>query len=65
MLIIGIDPGINGSICFFNDGKIIDLDGIRLQNDKGWFLIRASNTQNQITCRAEALNIKYVFIVSL
>ena len=25
MLIIGIDPGINGSICLFNDGKIIDL----------------------------------------
>ena len=25
MLIIGIDPGISGSICFFNDGKIIDL----------------------------------------
>ena len=25
MLIIGIDPGISGSLCFFNDGKIIDL----------------------------------------
>ena len=25
MLIIGIDPGITGSICFFEDGKIIDL----------------------------------------
>tara|TARA_Y100001970_G_scaffold293628_1_gene441794 strand:- start:2740 stop:3234 length:495 start_codon:yes stop_codon:yes gene_type:complete len=25
MLIIGIDPGISGSICFFEDGKIIDL----------------------------------------
>ena len=24
----------------------------------GWFLIRASNTQNQLTCRAEALNKK-------
>ena len=24
MLIIGIDPGITGSICFFQDGKIID-----------------------------------------
>ena len=37
-------------------GKIIDIDGIRVENDKGWFLIRASNTQNQLTCRAEALN---------
>ena len=25
MLIIGIDPGISGSICFFENGKIIDL----------------------------------------
>ena len=25
MLIIGIDPGITGSICFFEDGKVIDL----------------------------------------
>ena len=25
MLIIGIDPGITGSICFFEDGKIIDV----------------------------------------
>ena len=25
MLVIGIDPGITGSICFFEDGKVIDL----------------------------------------
>tara|TARA_B100000902_G_scaffold347859_1_gene355418 strand:+ start:1020 stop:1514 length:495 start_codon:yes stop_codon:yes gene_type:complete len=25
MIIIGIDPGITGSICFFQDGKIIDV----------------------------------------
>ena len=25
MLIIGIDPGISGSICFFEDGKIFDV----------------------------------------
>ena len=25
MLVIGIDPGITGSICFFEDGKIIDV----------------------------------------
>ena len=37
-------------------GVIIDIDGIRVENDIGWFLIRASNTQNQLTCRAEALN---------
>ena len=25
MLIIGIDPGISGSICFFEDGNILDV----------------------------------------
>ena len=25
MLIIGIDPGLSGSICFFRDGKILDV----------------------------------------
>ena len=25
MIIIGIDPGISGSICFFQDGKIVDV----------------------------------------
>ncbi len=25
MLIIGIDPGISGSLCFFKDGKVIDV----------------------------------------
>ena len=40
------------------EGEVIDIDGVRVQNDLGWFLIRASNTQNQLTCRAEALNKK-------
>jgi crossover junction endodeoxyribonuclease RuvC len=25
MIVIGIDPGISGSICFFQEGKIIDV----------------------------------------
>ena len=25
MLIIGIDPGISGAVCFFEDGKILDI----------------------------------------
>ena len=40
------------------DGEIISIDGIRVQNNKGWFLIRASNTQNQLTCRAESISEK-------
>ena len=46
------------------DGKIISIDGIRVENNLGWFLIRASNTQNQLTCRAEALNKKDLIILT-
>ena len=35
-------------------GNIIDIDGIRVETDEGWFLMRASNTQNQLTCRVES-----------
>ena len=38
------------------EGKVIDIDGIRVENSKGWILIRASNTQNQLTCRAESID---------
>lgn len=38
--------------------KIIDIDGVRVENDDGWFLMRASNTQNQLTCRAESTSEK-------
>ena len=36
------------------NGKIHDIDGIRVETDEGWFLMRASNTQNQLTCRVES-----------
>ncbi|MDC0194928.1 phosphomannomutase/phosphoglucomutase [Alphaproteobacteria bacterium] len=38
------------------DNKIIDIDGVRVENNDGWFLVRASNTQNQLTCRAESIS---------
>ena len=38
------------------DQKIIDIDGVRIENEDGWFLMRASNTQNQLTCRAESIS---------
>ena len=40
------------------DKKIIDIDGVRVENEDGWFLMRASNTQNQLTCRAESISRK-------
>ena len=33
MIIIGIDPGISGSICFFEDGKIIDIIDMPVMSD--------------------------------
>ena len=33
MLIIGIDPGISGSICFFKDGKILDVIEMPVMNE--------------------------------
>ena len=33
MLIIGIDPGISGSICFFKDGKILDVIEMPIMNE--------------------------------
>ena len=38
------------------DEKIIDIDGVRVESEDGWFLMRASNTQNQLTCRAESIS---------
>ena len=33
MLIIGIDPGISGSICFFEDGKILEVIEMPVMNE--------------------------------
>ena len=33
MLIIGIDPGVSGSICFFRDGKILDAIEMPVMNE--------------------------------
>jgi len=41
--------------------KIIDIDGVRVENEDGWFLMRASNTQNQLTCRAESISEKGLY----
>ena len=33
MLIIGIDPGISGSICFLDNGKILDVIEMPVMTD--------------------------------
>lgn len=36
--------------------KINDIDGVRVKSDKGWWLLRASNTQDVLVARCEASN---------
>ena len=33
MLVIGIDPGISGAICFFHKGKVLDVIDMPVMND--------------------------------
>lgn len=34
--------------------RIVDIDGVRVSNGDGWWLLRASNTQNALVARAES-----------
>ena len=37
-----------------NEGAISDLDGVRVRTSYGWWIVRASNTQNALSVRAES-----------
>ena len=53
MLIIGIDPGISGSICFFENGKILDVVEMPTMTDgkKNKKQVNGSQIYNEITKR--------------
>ena len=53
MLIIGIDPGISGSICFFKDGKIIDVIEMptMIEGKKNKRQVNGSQIYNEISKR--------------
>ena len=53
MLIIGIDPGISGSICFFEDGKIIDVVEMptMIEGKKNKKQVNGSQIYNEISKR--------------
>jgi phosphomannomutase len=34
--------------------QVLDLDGVRVRTEDGWWLLRASNTQPALTARCEA-----------
>ena len=58
MLIIGIDPGISGSICFFQDGKIIDVVEMPTMTEgkKNKKQVNGSQIFNEITARIKKID---------
>ena len=53
MLIIGIDPGVSGSICFFKDGQILDVIEMPTMNEgkKNKKQVNGSQIYNEIVKR--------------
>ena len=51
MLIIGIDPGVSGSICFLKDGKILDVIEMPVMNEgkKNKKQVNGAQIYNEIT----------------
>ena len=58
MLIIGIDPGISGSICFFEDGKILDVIEMPTMTDgkKNKRQVNGSQVYNVISKRIKKID---------
>ena len=65
MLIIGIDPGISGSICFFDDGKILDVIEMPTMNDgkKNKKQVNGSQIFNEISKRINTIEKKQIKVV--
>jgi crossover junction endodeoxyribonuclease RuvC len=65
MLIIGIDPGISGSICFFEDGKIIDVVEMPTMTEgkKNKKQVNGSQIFNEISSRIKRLDNKDIKVV--
>ena len=65
MLIIGIDPGISGSICFFENGKIIDVIEMPTMTDgkKNKRQVNGSQIYNEILKRINKIEIQNTRVV--
>ncbi len=65
MLIIGIDPGISGSICFFEDGKILDVIEMPTMTEgkKNKKQVNGSQIYNEILGRITNVEKKNVRVV--
>ena len=65
MLIIGIDPGISGSICFFQDGKIVDVVEMPTMTEgkKNKKQVNGSQIFNEISKKIKKLDNKEIKVV--
>jgi crossover junction endodeoxyribonuclease RuvC len=65
MLIIGIDPGISGSICFFQNGKIIDVVEMPTMTEgkKNKKQVNGSQIFNEISEKIKKLDKKEIKVV--
>jgi len=65
MLIIGIDPGISGSICFFQDGKIMDVVEMPIMTEgkKNKKQVNGSQIFNEILKRIKNIDKKNIKVV--
>ena len=65
MLVIGIDPGISGSICFFQDGKIIDVLEMptMIEGKKNKKQVNGSQIFNEISYRIKKIDKKDIKVV--
>tara|TARA_A100001011_G_C13970395_1_gene699034 strand:+ start:145 stop:639 length:495 start_codon:yes stop_codon:yes gene_type:complete len=65
MLIIGIDPGISGSVCFFEDGKILDVVEMPTMTDgkKNKKQVNGSQIYNEISQRIKHIEKKDIKVI--
>ena len=65
MLIIGIDPGISGSLCFFKDGKIIDVIEMPVMTDgkKNKRQVNGAQIYNEIYKRTKGIEKEDVKVI--
>ena len=65
MLIIAIDPGISGSICFFEDGKILDVVDMptMIEGKKNKKQVNGSQIYNEILKRTIKVNKKNIKVI--
>ena len=65
MLIIGIDPGINGAICFFENGEVRDVIDMPTMQDgkKNKRQINGNQIFNEISLRIQNINKKNINVV--